>query len=284
MDDIFFIISKLAWGLLSPSNLFIVLLIIAVLALLKGFDRLAKVILMPTVFLATSLMVYPWGEWLIYPLETRFERPETLPDNIDGIIVLGGSEKLKNSVSWQTAQIGESGDRYIAAAYLAKHYPNAPVLFTGGSGLLRFQNKDSEGDIAQSLLTTVGIEAERLLIESQSRNTYENMQLIQDLLPNRTGQYVLVTSAFHMPRSVGLARAQNINAIPYPTDYRSNKPALRQWSMQFYEHLEVLEPAWKEWIGLTIYYLTGKTQAFFPSPEAAITSKNISQNVDSDKL
>ncbi|MDQ7072540.1 MAG: YdcF family protein [Gammaproteobacteria bacterium] len=79
------------------------------------------------------------------------------------------------------------------------------------------------GDIAHKLLTTVGIAEHRLIIESQSRNTYENFVLLKDKLPNANGTYLLITSAFHMPRSIGIARQQNINVIAYPVDYYSNK-------------------------------------------------------------
>ncbi len=284
MADVFFIASKLAWGILSPSNLMIIALLIATLCLLKGAVTAAKYILFPTVFLAASLMIYPWGEWVIYPLESRFEQPSELPDEIDGIIVLGGGEQLKTSISWQSPQLGAGGDRYIAAAKLAKHYPEAPVIFTGGHNFLRFDAKGREGDIAHQVLTTIGIDETRLRIESASRNTNENMQLVQVFLPQRSGQYLLVTSAFHMPRAMGVARQQSLNVIAYPVDYRSNRPELRRWSMHFYDHLDVLEPAWREWIGLTAYYLTGKTQHWFPHPISKEQGKNTSHSSDSDKL
>lgn len=150
----------------------------------------------------------------MYPLETRFSKPVELPNNVDGIIVLGGGEELKLSISWNTAEIGNAGDRFIAAAILAKHYPDVPVIYTGGSGLLRFSASGDAGAIARTLLAAVGIEQDRLIIESQSRNTYENFVLLKDKLAKLDGTYLLITSAFHMPRSVGIARQQGVNVIP----------------------------------------------------------------------
>jgi uncharacterized SAM-binding protein YcdF (DUF218 family) len=72
-----------------------------------------------------------------------------------------------------------------------------------------------------------------------------------------------------MPRAIGIARQQGLNVIAYPVDYRSNKAELRQWDFNLYEKLEVLEPAWREWIGLTVYYVMGKTNQWFPMPEKA---------------
>ncbi len=264
MDNIFFILSKLVWGLLSPTNLIILLITLGTIQLLRNKIRAAKKILIPTVVVSIMLLAYPLGDYLMHPLETRFSKPTTLPDTIDGIIVLGGGENLKISIGWDTAEIGGAGDRFIAAAILAKHYPDVPVIFSGGSGLLRFNTTTTGGDIARKLLLAVGIDEERLIIESQSRNTHENFVLLKNTLPKSDGTYVLVTSAFHMPRSIGIARQQNINVIAYPVDYYSNKAEFRQWDFSLFEHLQTLEPAWREWIGLTVYYWTGKTTEWLP--------------------
>ncbi len=266
MEDLFFILSKLAWGLLSPSNLIILLFSLATILVLFNRVKAAKYVLLPTALFSISLLLYPLGDLLIYPLESRFSKPDTLPINIDGIIVLGGGEELKQSLSWNTQELGNGGDRYVATAILAKHYPETAVIFSGGSGLLQYQGKDNEGNIAQTLLTKLGVNNQRLIIESQSRNTYENFQLMKPLLPKSDGIYLLVTSAFHMPRSVAIAGKQGITVIAYPVDYRSNRPEYRQWDVDFFEHLEVLEPAWREWIGLTVYYWTGKTSEWLARP------------------
>lgn len=259
MDELFFVVSKLAWAVLSPSNLIVLLMSLATVLLLINKISTAKWILLPTMLVSLTLLSYPVSDLLMAPLESRFSKPEVLPENIDGIIVLGGGEELKQSLSWDTAELGNGGDRYIAAAILAKHYPVVPVIFSGGSGLLRLQGADKEAHIATSLLMAVGIKQDRLLIESKSRNTYENFLFMKLKLPKKDGRYLLITSAFHMPRSVGIARKQQLNVIPYPVDYRSNSKELRQWDFNLFEHLQILEPAWREWIGLTVYYWTGKT-------------------------
>lgn len=264
MDNVFFIASKLAWTILSPSNLIILLMALATVMLLMNKTAIAKWIFVPLTILTLLLMAYPFGDSLISPLESRFSQPAILPQYIDGIIVLGGGEKLKQSLSWHTQELGDGGDRYIAAAVLAKHYPDTPIIYSGGSGLLRFQKGENEANIAENLLAALGISQERLLIESQSRNTYENFLFVKRKLPKLSGTYLLVTSAFHMPRAVGIARKQYLNVIPYPVDYRSNSVDLRQWDFDLSEHLHVLELAWREWIGLTVYYWTGKTAAWLP--------------------
>ena len=268
MDDLFFITSKLVWALLSPMNIIVVLVCLIALLLWLNKVSLAKLLASILFVVNLPLLIYPVSDYLIYPLEQRFQKPEVMPSNVDGIIILGGAEDLKVSVSWQQAEVSGAADRYIAAAELAELYPTTPVIYTGGSGLLRFQTNDGIGlSIAQTLFENIGVEQHRLIIESQSRNTDENFLLTKPLLPREEGNYFLITSAFHMPRSVGIAQQQNINVIPYPVDYRSNQPVLRQWSMDYHAHMGVLEIAWREWIGLTVYFLTGKTSDWFPEPD-----------------
>ena len=260
----FFAISKLVWIVLSPSNLIITMMTLATIMLLLNKVTAAKWILLPLMAISFLVMAYPFSDSLISPLEMRFNKPATLPQTIDGIILLGGGEKLKQSLSWHSQELGDAGDRYIGVAVLAKYYPEVPIIYSGGSGLLRFQNGVNEASIAKKVLTNIGVAKQRLIIESKSRNTYENFLFLKPKLPKPNGVYLLVTSAFHMPRSVGIARKQGINVIAYPLDYRSNSIAFRQWDFDFLEHLSVLETATREWIGLTVYYWTGKTSAWLP--------------------
>jgi uncharacterized SAM-binding protein YcdF (DUF218 family) len=267
MDNLFFLVSKLAWGILSPINLIIGLISLATILLWFNKQRLAKLLLTFCLLINFPLLFYPVSDSLIYPLENRFQKPDIMPDHIDGIIILGGGEELKISTSWEHAEMGNGGDRYLAAAVLAHHYPNVPVVFSGGRGFLRFQGMKKEAHIAYQLLTEHGIELQRIIIESQSRNTYENFLLLKAILPDLDGQYLLITSAYHMSRAVGIARKHNINVIAYPVDYRSTTAINRQLDFDMFAHLEVLEPAWREWIGLVVYFITGKIDFIFPKPD-----------------
>lgn len=264
MDQLFFVISKLAWAVLSPLMLLMLLLIMGTLFLLMGYRKIALRFLLPAMVFCLSLMLFPLGDWLIYPLEARIAQPSELPEHIDGIILLGGGEDITTTISWQQPQAGQASDRYFGAAKLARFYPQSPVIFTGGHNLLRFDAGSVPAQLSHELLTMTGIDESRLIIESQSRNTHENFLRLKTLLPNRNGRYLLVTSAFHMPRSVGIAEKQGIEVIPYPVDYRSRKDEQRRLDFAVFEQLAKLEPAWREWIGLTAYFLTGKTSQWFP--------------------
>lgn len=265
MDNIFFVFSKLFWIVISPTNLIILAFILGTLLLIFKADKLARFILLPTALLAGLVLVYPIGDYIIQPLEKRFAKPTEWPPHIDGIIVLGGGEDLKRSVSWKIAELGQGGDRYLAAKALADRYPNAKVIFTGGSGLFLNATSDSEGMIARTIFEQLDIDPSRYILETQSRNTYENFLNTTPLLdPN--GQYMLVTSANHMPRSIGIARRFELNITPYPVDFRSNQGEMRYANFSFSENIETLEKGVKEWLGLVAYYLSGKSETLYPAP------------------
>jgi uncharacterized SAM-binding protein YcdF (DUF218 family) len=268
MEDVFFIVSKIAWAFLSPANVIIFASFLGALFLIFNRISAAKKLLIPTGLIAFTIMAYPVSDYLMEPLEKRFAKPETMPYEIDGIIVLGGGEELARSLSWNTAELGIAGDRYIGAAKLASIYPRIPIIFSGGSGDPRLQNSGGEAAIAKQLLTSVGVPEYRLIIESESRNTFENFVNTKPLLPKADGKYLLVTSAFHMPRAVGVAQMQGINLVPYPVDYRTHSEDYRKFNFNLYDNLKSLEPAWKEWIGLTVYWATGKTERIFPGPQS----------------
>lgn len=267
MQDVFFILSKVVWTFLSPSALFVWLVLLASLLLWLNYIAAAKKLFLLLSLIGFCLLAYPVSDWLMYPLETRFQQPRPLPDSIAGIIVLGGAENHQLSDSWQAAQTGESAERILTAAALARVYADVPVIYSGGSNSVQRPNLDTEGNTARTLLQQAGIAENRIIIEPAARNTYENFVRLKKILSVPAGRYLLVTSAFHMPRAVGVARQQHVDVLPYPVDYRSNPPAARYWDFDLFAHLRVLEVAWHEWLGLAVYYVTGKTDSWFPQPE-----------------
>lgn len=265
MDNLFFVLSKLAWTLLSPSSLLIWSLLLVCLMLWLNYTKAARRLLTVISLLAFLIMAYPVSDWLIAPLESRFHPPQTLPDTIDGIIVLGGAESLRLSAGREQPQVGDGAERILAAAELSRRYPDVPLIYSGGSSLVWMPGLDTEGHVSRGLMAQAGVMPEQMVMEANARNTHENFVLLKPLLPEPDGSYLLVTSAFHMPRSVGIARKQGVKVIPYPVDYRAVNAELRYWDFDLFAHLQVLEVAWREWVGLTAYFVSGKTSAWLPS-------------------
>jgi uncharacterized SAM-binding protein YcdF (DUF218 family) len=257
MDTLFFIVSKLVWALLKPGT-WIVLLLGVVFLLVRADMKRAAVWAAGGGFLfVLALAVLPLDDVLLSPLERAYP---VNPDvgKVAGIIVLGGGEGAQRTARWGQPQVNEAGDRFLAALALARRHPEAPVLFTGGIGSLR-QDGPTGAEVAEVLLLASGLDRSRLLLESRSRNTAENAAQALALRPAEgNGAWLLVTSAFHMPRSVeAFCAAGWTDLVPWPTDYRtvafSNGIG---WNLV--GNLDNLQTALREYLGLLAYRTTGR--------------------------
>jgi uncharacterized SAM-binding protein YcdF (DUF218 family) len=154
-----------------------------------------------------------------------------------------------------------------AMAELARRYPNARILFSGGSPAL-FSSEAPEAEFAVRLLQSLGIPRDRILVEEQSRNTVENAVFSQLVAQPKPGErWLLVTSAYHMPRSMGVFRAVGFTVEPYPVDWRTRgmADAMRPFPT-LAEGLRRTDTAVREWVGLVAYWLTGRSAELFPGP------------------
>ena len=171
------------------------------------------------------------------------------------------------SAAHGVAVFGTSVDRIIAAAVLARRYPNARILFSGGNANLVSSDAAKEADFAMPVFESFGFAKDRLIMERGSRNTYENAEFSKALVSPKSGErWLLVTSAHHMPRSVGIFRKVGFEVEPYPVDWRTGgRGDLLKFSDRFAESLALVDTAAREWMGLVAYWITGKTSEFFPS-------------------
>src|SRR5690606_24838751 len=162
-------------------------------------------------------------------------------------------------------ELNASGDRFVEAAVLARRYPEARVVVTGGTGSMMLEG-EGDGDTAPRLLTALGVEPGRLVLENKSRNTYENAVFTREIVKPQAGEtWLLVTSAFHMPRSVGLFRKAGFDVVPWPADYRT--AGNEYFGLAQDNEIDSLQNtalAIREWIGLVAYRLTGRTDTLLP--------------------
>jgi uncharacterized SAM-binding protein YcdF (DUF218 family) len=158
--------------------------------------------------------------------------------------------------------------RLVEAAALAHRYPNARVIFSGGSANL-ISADAREADYAAAMFESLGVSRERLAMERRSRNTQENAEFARAMISPGPGErWLLITSAFHMPRSVGVFRKAGFPIEPFPVDWRiGGRSDLFNFSVSALEGLGRIDTAIREWIGLTAYWATGKTSELFPGPE-----------------
>lgn len=260
MDTVFFIASKLIGALLRPDSWIVIALACIMLALILQRRRIALWISSITLALLVVLSVLPLGDLLLQPIERRYPANPGV-DAVDGIIVLGGGEDARASAYWGQVQLKEGAERFTAAMELARRFPEAKVLFTGGTGAMRdvAGAATSEASIAERFFLAQGLAPERLLLEGQSRNTAENARLsliLADPAPDET--WVLVTSAFHMQRAMRSFDAAGWDGlVAWPVDYRTTRFADRiGWDL--IGNLSVLQTAIREHVGMLAYKLTGR--------------------------
>jgi uncharacterized SAM-binding protein YcdF (DUF218 family) len=256
----FFSASKIIWFFLTPSNLLVALLLIGVLLRRR---RLMLVSLALLVIAAFS----PLGNLLLLPLEDRFPPWELSSRSPAGIIVLGGSQITATTIARGQISLNESAERMTEAAMLARRYPLAKLVFTGGDGGI-LGGAGVEADDAKELFLRLGVPSSQLILERASRNTYENAGLVAKAVQPKAGEvWLLVTSAAHMPRAVGAFRKAGVYVTPYPVDYRTRggNDALKPF-FSAAEGLARTDGAVHEWLGLVTYWALGYTNELLPKP------------------
>ncbi len=264
MDTLFFVSAKFFWIVVRPESWILFLLLAAVLALHRNRVSAGKKLLLATIAVILVIGFLPIGNALLRPLELRF--PPT-PNIVSpaGIIVLGGGEDGRTSRATGLPEVNDAADRFLAGMALARKYPDARLIFTGGSAAV-LGARVSGAEVADRIFADGGIAPDRILLEGASRNTAENAKLTRNLLGDPgEGAWLLVTSAFHMPRAMGaFCRAGWRGIVPYPVDYRGLGGGDVGWDLA--ERLRTLNIAVKEWIGLVAYRLTGRTGNLIPGP------------------
>ena len=213
--------------------------------------------------------IVPIGNALILPLEQHFAdvpRP-TSSNGITGLIILGGFEDGWVSAGRAELTINEAGERLTEGVRLARELPGTKVLFSGGVGALWRAGEDATQPVA-GFLRAMGIEDSRILLEGVSRNTVENAAFSAALVhPQASERWVLITSAAHMPRALGLFRKAGFTVRPWPVDYRT-----RGWQdvWRFFDRLPAglqrTDLAVTEWVGLIAARLSGRIDQVFPAP------------------
>ena len=263
----FFYLSKILWFFAAPSNLLTVLALMGALLCGTRFARAGRRLALVAGALLLFIGIAPVGNLLFFVLENRFPtQPQTGLDPY-GIVVLGGAIDEIVGKSRGQVSMDEAAERMSEAAVLARLYPNARLVFSGGSNAF-FERGVTEADEAQKYFVQAGIAPERIELESKSRNTFENAVFTRELVKPEPGQrWLLVTSAFHMPRSIGIFRKAGFPVIAYPVDYRTEATLAEARPMREVAiGLHRFDAALREWIGLVAYRLSGKTDTLLPGP------------------
>jgi uncharacterized SAM-binding protein YcdF (DUF218 family) len=255
----FLIVSKVGGFLVQPSNVLIASAVVGLLLTRTRFAQLGQRTIAWAVALLAVCAILPVGNWILLPLEERFPPCNESQSGPDGIIVLGGVINPETSAARPYPQINDAVERISATGRLAKRYPQARIIYAGGA----------EAETAARIFEDFGIPRARVELEGQSRNTIENAIFTKKVVNPKLGErWLLVTSAFHMPRAIGVFRRNDFPVEAYPVDWRVSGPQdLLSFSSSFSDGLGRVDLGLHEWAGLIAYWVSGKTSALFPAPD-----------------
>jgi uncharacterized SAM-binding protein YcdF (DUF218 family) len=267
----FFVLAKIFGFFALPSNVLISLGVLGVLLTATRFARAGRRLAAIALVLIAIAGWSPLGNALILPLEERFPAYDFSWDTSRGapagIICLGGAVDTVVSPARGEVALNEAAERMTAIAELMRRYPQAHLVFSGGSGRLIFDGV-TEAELAVRLFESFGIEKSRVILENKSRDTDENARFTKELVqPRPDERWLIVTSAHHMPRAIGAFRAAGFPVEAFPVDYRTRGAIdlLRPFS-PLSDGLRRTDTAMREWVGLVVYRMTGRTSELFPAP------------------
>ncbi len=255
MNDLFFLFSKILTILLFPLPLVI---IFSFLWILFGKGKYYKLFSILPIVVLWILSSFPVSQWLVRSLEKEYVPvPMEGLDSSDVIVVLGGAVNILG-IHRDRVELGSSAERMTDSILLYRQKKAPKILFTGGSGIL-FQQDFSEAYFANKFFKDFEIPTEDLILENKSKNTFENALYTKEILDILgKNRIILVTSAFHMKRSLGVFSKMGFDVQPFPTDYKSmlddvNWDTIIPSTMA----LDASTIAIKEWIGILVYKIKG---------------------------
>ena len=261
-----FAFSKIFWWIVEPSNVFLTLFVAGVVLLWTRWRRSGRRLLAFLTVVAVILAVLPIGTWMIVPLENRFPQVREVPASVVGLITLGGAVNQFMTVARDQTALSGGVERLTEFVAIARRRPELRLVYTGGSGSLTRQDL-KETLVARRFFSEIGFDPARVVYEDQSRNTHENAVMTHALIRPRPDEtWILITSAMHMPRSVGVFRKAGWKVLPYPVDYHTDGTGEFRYFSGFGAGLGGLSTALKEWLGLFAYRVLGRTDSLFPAP------------------
>lgn len=258
-----FVLSKLVGWITDPATILAALAVGAMVAGLLGRRRLAVRLSVAVTALICLVTVTPIGLLAVGAIERRIPVP-ALPERIDGIILLGGTLDSRAAHQHGTAILRAGSPRLATFVTLAERYPGASLLYTGGSGSM-WDQAVREADVAGPLLRDLFGPDRRIILERESRNTWENAVLSARLVEETdAARWLLVTSAIHMPRAIGCFRRAGWPVTPHPAPPVFGPIA--SWRPSFIGGLQALRAAVHEAVGLVAYFALGRTPDLLPAP------------------
>lgn len=262
--------ASIVWHVFRPGNLVLIVLCLGAVLLFGRFRDLGKKLILGSACFMLLIAVLPVGEWLLIPLENRFPVPQRFSSRIDGIMMLGGTFDTRLIKARRQLVLHDTGERIFAFSDLAKQFPQARLVFAGGLGSL---GPDGIGDVlpAEVFFAGLGIDPGRVILEQNARNTRENAIFTHGIIkPEKAEQWIIVTSAWHMPRAVGLFRKAGWSVLPYPVDFRTDGNYKLDLRFDLQTGMSLFQLGLREWAALIAQRGRGWSDELFPAEHAGI--------------
>lgn len=278
MESLFFYASKIIMFLLNPSAVLSLIiggyLILSVLFSARPENSffLTRWLGRASLTIALILVFIPVQTLMRTHLEQKFPIPTPLPEQIAGVIVLGGSVSPTLTHAYDQVNLNDSVERMTQALPILQKYPLVPLIYTGGSGKI-IQEQTTEAAVAKRFYREIGWDSFRFHFEDKSRNTYQNAVFSRELINQKFGtdmhhpkdgqKWILITSAVHMPRAMHVFESDGWAVIPYPVDFQ--RAGEIDWipHYNFISHATHLGPVLHEYIGILAYWATGRINHSF---------------------
>jgi len=240
---LYFYLSKLLAPLLNPTNLLFIFLIFFYLFNLKSkikFKLFSNIVLI----LLLLLSFFPLGNLGLRYLEKDYILQDKVY-KVDNIIVLAGSENIISTEITKKLTLNNGSERLIISAKLALDNPDSKIYYLGGDGRLS-KSKFNEADVAKIFYSNIHFDLNRVIFIDNTRNTVENLKAFKKI--NTFNQSnILITSAFHMKRSMLIAKKLDLNIKPFGVDFRS----VNNFNiLNYYQRLSIAE----NWQSFNIFF------------------------------
>ena len=258
-----FYLSKILWLIFNPFNIFIFITLLSIFLYFIKLRRLSLIIFLINFVFIVIISFLPIGSYLIYNIEKEYHSYIKPPEQVDGILILGGATDPLLFNEYNQISLNGSAERLVESVMIIKKFEKAKVIFSGGSGVVN-RSDLGHSKVAKFFYKKIGIEIEKIIFEDDSRNTYENIIYSKKIAnPKINENWLLITSASHMKRALLIADKNNWKLIPYAVDFKNIKDFKLNPNLNLLTNLNTFQQGSHEWFGLISYYLMGRTDKVF---------------------
>ena len=258
-----FYLSKMLWFLFNPFNLIIISISIGLLFSFLKFKSTKMFFYSFAFSLFFISGILPTGSFLIYILEKDFHQSLSIPNKLDGILILSGATNPYLTKQFNQVSLGSSAERLTESVKIINHMPNLKIIFSGGPAYIQYPDVN-DSNSAMKFFKNMNIDTSKIIFENKSKNTFENLIFSKKIInPKKNEIWLVISSASHLKRVIGVANKIKWDLIPYATDFNQPKKYHFKISLNFLENINNFNKGSHEWLGIFYYYVTGKLDNIF---------------------